>query len=542
MEFLQFQKPQRYIGNEWNVIKKNHFHKIKICLCYPDIYEIGMSNLGIRIIYGLLNEQKNILCERAFMPGWDLTKYLKENRQALFSLESKTPLNNFEVVGFQLSQELNFINFLTMLDLGKIPLKAEERKNIIVIGGGIANPEPLADFVDLFFLGEFEAASNDFTDILTKYKNKEDRLKVLAEKDGFYVPKFYSTTSYNFEKNYAYAKLPIKRIYVKDLDNAFYPQKWLTPHIQIIHDRPQIEIARGCPNRCNFCQARAIYQPYRERKAERITEYIQNIYKNSGYGDLTLLSLSASDYSQIEELIDLNYDFLKKNSIGLSLPSLRIDDIFGKIYKKFLSLKKTHLTIALEVARDSFRQKLNKKIDPNKLLETAKMLRIQGIQRLKIYFMFGLPEETDEDLIAIGKFLNHLSQNSNLFITASINPFMPKPFSIWEDMPMENEKTLFDKKDVILNNINQKKYIKVSVSSIQKCTLETIISRADRKFSNVIYKVYLQTSKLINYEENFYWNLWKEIMEEEGINYESYLQESLGNHPWSFIKIGTTCK
>ncbi|MBP7088638.1 MAG: TIGR03960 family B12-binding radical SAM protein [Candidatus Omnitrophica bacterium] len=542
MKFLQFQKPQRYIGNEWNVIKKLHFRKIKICLCYPDIYEIGMSNLGIRIIYGLLNKQRDILCERAFLPGWDLIKYLKETKQPLFSLESKTPLNHFEVIGFQLSQELNFINFLTMLELGKIPLKAEERRNIIVVGGGIANPEPLADFIDLFFLGEFEAASSNFTEILSKYKNKEDRLKALAEKEGFYVPKFYSSTSGNLEKKYPYAKLPIKRVYAKDLNNTFYPEKWLTPHIQIIHDRPQIEISRGCPNHCNFCQARAIYHPYRERKAEIVTRYIQNIYKNSGYGDLTLLSLSASDYSQIEELIDSNYDFLKKKSIGLSLPSLRIDDIFSKIYKKFSSLKKTHLTVALEAARDASRQKLNKKIDPNKLLEMAKMLRKEGLQRLKIYFMFGLPEETDEDLIAIGKFLKILSQNSKLFITVSINPFMPKPFSIWEDMLMSSEKKLLDKKDIILRNIDQKKYIKVSVSPIQKSILETIISRADRNFSKVIYKVYLQISKLSVYEEDYHWNLWKKVMEEEKIDYESYLGMDSSIYPWSFIKTDMICR
>jgi len=541
IDLLQCQKPQRYIGNEWNVIKKDHKNKIKICLSYPDMYEIGMSNLGIRIIYGLLNESSDVACERVFMPGVDLINLLITNKQRLFSLETKTPLSDFGIIGFQLSQELNFINFLSILDLGGIPLRSAERKETIVIGGGINNPEPIADFVDVFLLGEFEAVAKTFIDILIKYKKKEDRLKAFAEKDGFYVPKFYSVTilgnRYCFEKTYMQAKLPIKRVYVKDLDSAYYPTKWLVPHTQIIHDRAQIEISRGCPNLCSFCQARSTYFPYRERKIERINEIIREVYKNSGYGEMTFLSLSVSDYSKIKKLIDVNFNFFKENSIGLSLPSLRIDDIFSSLYEKILSLKKIPLTVALEAVNDPLRQKLNKKIDPAKLFEVARKIRTQGIKHLKIYFMFGLPGEKKEDLIAIGRFLDALSRDSKLSLVASINPFMPKPFSVWENVLMEDESTLNNKRNTILKSTTNKRHIKISIPSIQKSILEAVISRADRNFSSVIYKVYMYIKKSNQYSECFSWEIWKDAMNQEKIDHRFYIENNLDNHPWSFIKL-----
>lgn len=541
IDLLQCQKPQRYIGNEWNVIKKDHKNKIKICLSYPDMYEIGMSNLGIRIIYGLLNESPDVACERVFMPGVDLINLLITNKQRLFSLETKTPLSDFEIIGFQLSQELNFINFLSILDLGGIPLRSAERKETIVIGGGINNPEPIAEFVDVFLLGEFEAVAKTFIDILIKYKKKEDRLKAFAEKDGFYVPKFYSVTilgnRYCFEKTYMQAKLPIKRVCVKDLDSAYYPTKWLVPHTQIIHDRAQIEISRGCPNFCSFCQARSTYFPYRERKIERINEIIREVYKNSGYGEMTFLSLSVSDYSEIKKLIDVNFNFFKENSIGLSLPSLRIDDIFSSLYERILSLKKIPLTVALEAVNDPLRQKLNKKIDPAKLFEVARKIRTQGIKHLKIYFMFGLPGEKEEDLTAIGRFLDALSIDSRLSLVASINPFMPKPFSFWENASMEEESTLNNKRNVILKGNANKRYIKLSMPSIQRSILEAVISRADRNFSSVIYRVYTYIKKSNQYSECFSWEIWKEAMDREKINHRFYIENNLDNHPWSFIKL-----
>lgn len=543
IDLIQFKRPQRYVGNEWNVVKKLHtVNKIKICLSYPDLYEIGMSNLGLRIIYGLLNEYSDVICERVFMPAEDLLQFLKKGEEKLFSLESKNPIDKFEILGFHLGCELNFTNFLNILNLGGIPLKAAEREETIVLGGGIVNPEPLAEFVDLFFLGEFEAIADKFIGVLREHKNKEDRLKAFAEIDGFYVPKFYSVSfkdnRYQIDKKYSQSKLSIKRVYVKNLDQSYYPTKWLTPHNQIIQDRAQIEIARGCPNQCKFCQARASYWPYRQRSWNRIKQLIEEIYKYSGYEDFSLLSLSASDYSNIEGLIDEIWDYCKMRRIGLSLPSLRIDDLIGPLYKKLSSLKKTSLTVAVEAPGDCLRKKLNKNIDINKLFEAAGAIRSLNAKNIKLYFMFGFQEETEKDLIAIGEFLNRLRKSSRLNLKASINIFTPKPLSIWQDVKMDSEKTLEEKREIILKNIPKTHSIKFSISSTKKSILETIIAQADRKFSSVIYRAYQLGARYDGHHEYFSWNIWNKAMEEEGIDYRTYLSKRKDNHPWSFIESG----
>jgi len=539
INFTKFQKPQRYIGNEFNVVKKSHIGKVTICLCYPDLYEIGMSNLGIRIIYGLLNEYPEVVCERVFMPGLDLLEFLKKSKKRLFSLETKTALAKFDVLGFHLGWEMNFTNFLNILDLGGIPLKAEERKKTIVLGAGIANPEPLADFIDVFFLGEFEESAVEFVKVLRKYKDKEERLKAFSEIEGFYVPKFYSMTlkdnCYLVEKKYSYACLPIKRVHVKNMDASYYPLKWLTPHTQIIHDRSQIEIARGCPNNCAFCQAKPLYSPYRQRSCNRIKELISAIYKNSGYENFSLLALSASDHSQIESLIDSAYNYFKERHIGLSLPSLKIDDVVGRLYKKLLPLKKTSLTLAIEAARDCLRQKLNKNIDTNKLFEAAQILRSLKVKHLKVYFMFGFPEENEEDLTAIGDFLNRLTRASKLSVNASINIFVSKPFSFWQGVKMDSEESLNHKREIIFSGAAKNRNVKPLMSSVKKSLVEAVISRADRNFSKVIYRAHRKGAKFDSHAEHFNWDIWKQAMEEEKVDYRFYLDAKTANYPWSFI-------
>lgn len=548
MDFTQFQKPQRYIGNEWNVVKKSHQDKIRICIAYPDLYEIGMSNLGIRILYGLFNDYPDIVCERVFMPAEDMAQFLKDKNQGLFSLETKTPLDQFEIIGFNFNYELNFTNFLHMLNLGKIPQWANEREKIIVIGGGVNNPEPLADFVDVFLLGEFEAVSDKFVEILRKHKDKQSRLQALSEIEGFYVPSFYSISfdgnKYQFEKKYPQAQLPVKRVFVKNLDESYYPVKWLTPYCEIVHDRVPIEIARGCPNRCTFCQARTIYFPYRQRSISTIRKLAETIYSNSGYESFSFLSLSASDYSSIELLIDETFEYFKKRNIGISLPSLRVGDIIGKLYKKLALLKKTSLTVAIESASTELRNRLNKKIDLNELIETAKLIRTLNIKHIKLYFMLGFPAETEEDLRAIGEFLGTLNKQSFLNLHVSINNFIPKPFSSWENMPMEEEAVIQEKKQIILQSIPRRKSIRISFPDFKKTILEGIISRADRKFSAIIYKAFLKGSRFDGHQEKFSWNIWEEAMQEEKFDYRFYLNASTANFPWSHIETAekTICK
>jgi radical SAM superfamily enzyme YgiQ (UPF0313 family) len=482
-----------------------------------------MSNLGIRIIYSLLNEYCDVVCERVFMPAPDMVAFLGQKGRKLFSLETKTDLDKFEVVGFNLGYELNITNVLKMLHLGAIPLMAEQRHSIVMVGG-VANPEPFVDFVDVFFLGEFEESSQIFVQVLREHKDKNARLEALGQKEGFYVP--------GIKK----AGLPIRRVYLKNLDAAYYPRRWLVPGTQIVHDRAQIEISRGCPNCCTFCQARQIYFPYRERSPKTVEALIRDIYSRSGYENISFLSLSASDHSAIEELIDTVHGYLQRNRIGLSLPSLRVDDIIGRLYKKLTLLKKTSLTVAVEAASDTLRQKLNKKIDITKLFEAADVVRSLKIRRMKVYFMFGLPGETDDDLVAIGRFLRRLSSQSQMTLNVSINVFVPKPFSLWEKAAMPEEEALEAKRALILKHIPRQRNINVSINSIKRSIAEALISRADRRFSRVILRAYEYGACFDGYREGFDWDIWREALRAEGIDYRRYLEETGVKLAWSFIE------
>ncbi len=542
MDWINFKKPQRYLGNEHNVIKKSYFPgQVRICLCFPDLYELGMSNVGMKIIYGQLNSFEGIYCERVFMPDEDLYLYLTEKKKKLFSLETKTPLCDFEILGFNFGYELNFTNFLAMLSSGGVELRALERKDTIVLGGGIANPEGLAEFVDVFFLGEFEVQAEKFAEIIKRYKDKEERLRALAEIDGFYIPKFYDVyikgNRFVFEKKYKHAKLPIRKVFVKDLDNSFFPVNWLTPHTAIVHDRAQIEIARGCPNECSFCQARCLYFPYRERGVERVLDLAKGVYKSSGYENLSLLSLSASNYSNIEKLVEEITAYFKDKCVGVSLPSLRIEDVVGRLYKSLRRIKKVSATFAVEAATETLRERINKKIDLNKLFEAARVLKSLNSRHIKLYFMFGLPYEEDSDLLAIGDFLRTLKAESRLKINLSINAFIPKPFSSFEDVDMESAQKLLKKKELILSNIPRDRDVKLSISNIRKSILEAVTSYADRSFSKVIYRAFCLGARFDSYDERFNYSVWREAFKQSGTSMEDYLQRKKDNFSFSHIEM-----
>lgn len=539
MDFAQFRKPQRYIGNEWNVIKKSHKGRIPICICYPDLYELGMSNLGLRIIYGMLNEEPDIVCERVFMPFDDLSQYLKETNQRLFSLESKTPLNQFQVVGFNFNTELNYTNFLHILELGNIPRYACQRKDVIVLGGGIVNPEPIAEFIDVFILGEFEEAADDFIRILRSSNSKEARLEAFSVTPGFYVPQFYSNNLEN--NNYSFKPLKtkvnksIKRVFVKDFDNSYYPANWLTPHTEIIQDRVPVEIARGCPNLCTFCQARKQYYPYRQRKPEKVKGIIKNIYESSGYENFSLLSLSASDYSYMQELLDDVLDYFREERIGLSLPSLRIDDLLGPLQERLQRLKSSSLTVAVEAAQDELRNNIQKSIDIKQLFEAAKVLRSFNFRQIKLYFMYGFPNETSQDVVAIANMLKELLEKSNLKIAASINIFMPKPISIWESQSLQDEKILDEKRALLLNSLPRTKRLDVSLASTKSTILETLLARGDKTINKVIENAYRKGALFCGDYERFRWQPWKKAIEEENVDYQKILKAKTSNFAWSFI-------
>jgi radical SAM family uncharacterized protein len=540
LNFLNFQKPQRYIGNELGVVKKDHHKKNSFCLCYPSLYEIGMDNLGFRIIYSLLNSYPDIVCERAFMPGEDMLEFLKEKKQLLFSLESKTPLANFDLVGFNFGYELNYLNFLEMLKRGGLPLKSKQRKNTIVIGGGIANPQPLVDFVDVFCLGEFEAVSDEFVKVLRKHKTKKGRLIAFSQIDGFYVPQFYnlsfSNNCYHLKKKHQKANSLIKRLKVKNLDKSFFPFNWITPHTRLTQDRVSIEIARGCINNCNFCQARNIYYPYREKKIKTILNAIKTIYKNTGYEKFSLLSLSASDYSQIEQLIDALLPFIKKNKISLSLPSLRIGSRIELIYKKLLAIQKTPLTVAIEAGTMDLRKKINKNIAVEQLFNSAKSLRQDGLKLIKVYFMYGFDQEEEKDLLAIGGFIKDLLEKTPFKVNASINLFIPKPFSPWQGRLLPNLASIREKKEVILSNMPRSGRLKLSFSNIDKSLIEAVISRGDNKLGPVFVELEKKRKELLKKDRLFNWPVWRKSLEKNGIDWHRYLREKTKNFPWSFIE------
>ena len=456
------------------------------------------------------------------MPGLDLLTHLKNNQIPLFSLESKLPLNQFNVIGFNFSYELNFTNFLHMLDAGQVPIYADKRENQIVVAGGLNNPEPITDFVDVFFIGEFEESAKAFIETIIAHRDKTSRLAALAKLDGFYVPALH--------KN-----VPVKRVWVKDLDRMYFPVKWLTPHTQIVHDRIPIEVARGCPHGCTFCQARAVYNPYRERSVERIMELIKESYENTGYENFSLLSLSTSNYSRIEELLDTATPYLSERRIGLSLPSLRVDDVIGPLYKKLSLIKKSSITVAVEAGSDELRGKLNKRIDTEKLFQAAANLRQLGIRHIKLYFMYGFPEETDDDLKAIGTFIERLSRESRLEIHASINIFIPKPFSVWGKAAMDDETTLMRKKEVIINHIPRKHSIKVDTSNHKRSLLEGVCSRGDRDLGRAIHAAFRHGAIFDGDSEHFKWELWQTAFDETGIDYKKYLAQ-INDPPWGFIR------
>jgi radical SAM family uncharacterized protein len=542
IDFTLFQKPQRYIGNEWNVIKKTHDNKITFCLGYPDSYEIGMSNLGLRIVYGLLNSDPDALCERLFMPGADLAGYLEKEDKPLFSLETKTPVKDFDIIGFHMGHELNYTNFLKMLELSKIELFADKRQKQTVIASAIANPEPLAMFVDVFFLGEFEESSQIFLDTIKNHKSKEKRLEALSRIEGFYVPGLYESrlidNQYRLIRKNTQAGFPVKRVYTKDFENAFVPVNWLTPYTSITHDRVPIEIARGCPSHCTFCQARSVYFPYRQRSPDRILSVMKEIYARSGYDQFSLLGLSTSQHSQIHEIVDSCGKFCQKNRIGLSLPSIRVDDVIGPLHSKLKKLRKISLTVAVESANTKLRESLNKQIDIGKLFEAADAIKSLGGRQIKLYFMFGFPGESNKELFEISALIASLLARSRLNITASINIFIPKPFSRWESMPLQSQAIINEKKEILSASLPRKKSLKFTLGSYHRSFLETILSRGDRKVGEAIHRAYKSGALYDAYGEHFSWRIWQKAIEDSGIDTTDYTTKKYDNFPWSFIGSG----
>ncbi len=500
-------RPGRYLGNEWNVIRKDLSKaEVRFCLAFPDIYDIGMSYLGFRIIYGALNSREEVACERVFAPWFDFEEKLRENKIPLFSLESKAPLKEFDIIGFSLTYELNYTNVLNMLDLAGIPLRSKERNGrfpLIIAGGPAAyNPAPMAEFIDAFVIGEGEEVILEIIDIYkrrnTQYaiRNTNKLLEELSNIEGVYVPRF--------------PKEAKKRI-VKDLDKAFYPTKDLVPYVQVIHDRITLEIMRGCPYSCSFCQASSFHRPVRLRSQENILGLAREIYHNTGHDEISLLSLSSSSYPDVAGLIAKLVDEFKGLGVGVSLPSLRSDDILKSLPSLIVKVRKAGLTFAIEAGTERLRRHINKNIDTEKTILACGEAFNLGWRLVKFYFMIGLPTETYEDLDAIIDFLEKvLAIKKNIEISVSVTAFIPKFGTTFENERMDSIEALSEKQEFLRGRIKDRR-VKWKFHDARVSFVEGKLSRHDANLSVVIYAAWQKGARLQGWKEFFNFEIWRDL-------------------------------
>ena len=559
------QKPARYIGGEWNVSKKD-FDKagIKFALCFPDLYEVGMSNLGLRIIYAILNNLADVSCERFFSPGTDLEKVLRNNQKEIFSLESKRRLKEFDIIGFSLAYELGYTNVLNILDLGGIPFKSSSRDHNypLIIGGGpcALNPEPMHEFFDLFIIGEAEEAILEIVDTYRKLKDefkaskivKQDLLIELSRIEGVYVSSLYEV-KYDAIGKIEYFKpkingLParIKKRVVRDLDSAYFPANWLLPYIQIVHDRITLEIMRGCPNKCRFCQARQQYFPFRPRNIDNLLNLACESYKRTGYEEISLMGLSVSDYQNIEELLKRLIDLFKEKAVSVSLPSIKPKTMVGDMSSLIATIKKTGLTFAPEAATERLRNILGKDFDIPDFSKAVEQAYLCGYQHIKLYFMIGLPSEEEKDLDGIVEFAQGVSElRQNIAkrpaqVNISINTLIPKPHTPFQWLAMEDLESVKYKQNYLRKKIGNKRRLKLSFHNRYMSFLEGVFSRGDRRLSQVILSAFQKGARFDAWDDYFRFDVWLDAFKDCNINPNFYLQKRVADEflPWDFLDIG----
>ncbi|HHV41243.1 MAG TPA: TIGR03960 family B12-binding radical SAM protein, partial [Clostridiaceae bacterium] len=565
----QLEKPAQYLGGEWNQINKSSYANqedlIKFAFCFPDIYEIGMSNLALRIIYDLINKRSDAWCERVFAPAPDLRSWLKaEKERRLFSLESGRPLADFDIVGFTLQYELSYTAILDMLDLAGIPQRAMDRRDNdpFVWGGGplVVNVEPMADFFDLFMLGEGEDMINSLLDLYQDWRQEEKRSKeefllAAARIPGVYVPAFYDV-SYHEDGSLAAvipnrdeASAKIRRQIIEDLDQVTFPEKQIVPFLEIVHDRIYLEIFRGCPRGCRFCQAGMIYRPVRERSLSRLTDLASRLYRETGYGEIGLLSLSSSDYSQIDPLTVSLVQDLKPQKVNISLPSLRLDSFDFELMTRVAETRKAGLTFAPEAGTQRLRDVINKNITDMDLHAAAEMAFKGGWNRLKLYFMLGLPTETEEDVEAIAtltfqllKIYGNLAKQLKLRkpqITVSTAMFIPKPFTPFQWVKQESPELMRQHQSLLASRLRSK-VISYQWHDIASSIIEAVLARGDRRLGAVILRVWQAGSYRESWREGFDLARWQEAMSACSLSIERYTgardkEEVL---PWDHLDMG----
>ena len=530
---LDIVKPARYINNEWNAVHKEWKDSaLKVALCFPDVYEIGMSHLGMRILYGILNREKDVTCERAFAPWDDMEKRIRDRKEMLCSLESSHALKEFDIIGFSLQYEMNYPDILNMLDIGGVPLYSKKRADgdpIVIAGGPCAfNPEPLADFIDVFVIGEAEEVILEIVHaaqgsrLKAQGKYREDILKEFSKIPGVYVPAFSLQPG----------ALSVNKRIVKNLDNSYFPTDIIVPYIQIVHDRIGIEIMRGCPHECKFCQACKIFHPLRIRSVKRIMEIAEESVKNTGYEEISLLSLSSGDYPHIEELAVKLEEKFRPLGIKISLPSLRVGTFEER--KGMDTLKRAGLTFAPEAGSERLRNTLNKKIKDDEIIGKSSIALKSGWRKVKLYFMIGLPGEISEDLDAIIELVKKI-KNVNL----SISPFIPKPHSDFEREGMNSLEEVKEKQVYLGSRLKALgSRMRVDFHSAEMARIEAVLARGDRRIGEVIAAAWKRGGRFQAWEEKFNYKLWEEAFQETGIDPGAYLKKKNKDEilPWGFIK------